>query len=79
MIISNLQTPIQFFNVEITKIGWALTYPSNSAYYQLYTNDGIKVIDGHYIVDSLIVQSWGVDDSVITDAIVNASPWNINI
>jgi hypothetical protein len=77
MIISNLLNPIQFFNIQITKIGWIMSYPDNTAYYQLLTIDNIKVHDGHYKVPDDIVQQWGADDSIITNQIVLAEPWNI--
>lgn len=77
MIISNLQTPIQFFNIQITKIGWTMSYPDNVAYYQLLTTNNIKVYDGHYVVPDDVVQQWGNDDSVITNQITSAEPWNI--
>lgn len=79
MIISNLTNPIPYFNVTATKIGWILSYPDCVAYYQLLNNNGVKLYDGHYIIDESVVQNWGVDDSVITNAIVNAAPWNINL
>jgi len=79
MVITNLQTPIPYFNVTATKIGWVLSYPDCVAYYQLINENDIKLYDGHYVVDSAVVQAWGADDSVITNAIVNAAPWNITI
>jgi hypothetical protein len=77
MIISDLQTPIQFFNVQITKIGWVMTYPDNIAYYQLLTSDYIKLKEGHCQIDNSVVQQWGTDDSIITDEIISLEPWNI--
>lgn len=77
MIISTLTTPIPYFNVTATKIGWILSYPDCIAYYQLLDDLEVKLYEGHYIVDQSIVQLWGTDDSIITNAIVNAAPWNI--
>lgn len=77
MIISDLQTPIQFFNVQITKLGWVMTYPDNIAYYQLLTSDYVKVKEGHCQIDNSVVQQWGADDSIITNAIISLQPWNI--
>ena len=77
MIISTLQTPIPYFNVEATKIAWVLTYPDCVTYYQLLDDVESKLYDGYYVVDKAVVQAWGEDDSIITDAIVNAAPWNI--
>ena len=77
MIISDLQTPIQFFNVSITKLGWVMSYPDNTAYYQLLNSEFIKVIEGNCRIDNSIVQQWGADDSIITNAIVTLEPWNI--
>lgn len=77
MIISTLAIPIPYFNVSITKIGWVLSYPDCVAYYQLLNDSEINLYEGHYVVDTAIVQLWGEDDSVITNAIVSAAPWNI--
>jgi hypothetical protein len=79
MIISTLATPIPYFNVNLTKIGWILSYPDCVAYYQLLNDSDIKMYEGHYRVDEAIVQSWGTDDSVITDAIVAGAPWNVQL
>ena len=77
MIISDLQTPIQFFNTQITQLGWVMSYPDNIAYYQLLTSDFIKVKDGHCQIDNSVVQQWGADDSVITNEIIYLEPWNV--
>ena len=79
MIISTLETPIPYFNVTATKIGWVLSYPSCVTYYQLLDDFEAKLYDGHYVVDIAIVQAWGEDDSVITNAIVAGAPWNITV
>lgn len=79
MIISDLQTPIQFFNVSITKLGWVMSYPDNTAYYQLLTSEFIKVMDGHCRIDNSVVQQWGADDSIITNEIISIEPWNVPV
>jgi hypothetical protein len=79
MIISNLPNPIQFFNVEITKLGWVMTYPDNIAYYQLLTSDNIKVKEGHCQIENSVVQQWGADDSIITNEIISIEPWNVPV
>jgi len=79
MVFSNLLNPIPYFNVNITKIGWVLSYPDCVAYYQLLNDTDLKLYEGHYRVDDAVVQSWGTDDSVITNAIIAAAPWNVQI
>jgi len=79
MITAVLTIPIPYFNVTITKLKWILTYPSNVAYYQLTTDTDIVVKDGQCFIDDAIVQSWGTDDTVISDAIIAQSPWNVVI
>ncbi len=79
MVISTLSTPIPYFNVSATKIGWVLSYPDCVAYYQLLNDEEIKLYDGHYLVDPVVVEGWGTDDSVITNAIITAAPWNIQV
>lgn len=79
MVISNLSTPIPYFNVNLTKIGWILSYPDCVAYYQLLNDSDIKMYEGHCRIDDATVQAWGPDDSVITNAIIALAPWNITI
>ncbi len=54
-----------------------MTYPDNVAYYQLTTSDDLILKDGQCFIDDTTVQSWGADDSIITDAIINIAPWNV--
>jgi hypothetical protein len=56
-----------------------MTYPDNVAYYQLTTSDDLVLKDGQCFIDDAVVQAWGTDDSVITDAIISAAPWNIQV
>jgi hypothetical protein len=77
MITSTLPTPLVYFNTTLTNLKWAMTYPDNVAYYQLTTSDDLVLKDGQCFIDSSVVESWGKDDSVITNAIINAAPWNI--
>jgi hypothetical protein len=79
MIISTLTTPIPYFDVSLTKIAWRLSYPENLVYFELRTNDDIVAYQGNYTISDNIIQTWCADDSVITDAIVAAAPWNLNI
>lgn len=79
MIISTLTTPIPYFDVSLTKIAWRLSYPDNLVYFELRTDTDVIAYQGNYIVSDSIIQIWGADDSIITDAIVTAAPWNLNI
>jgi hypothetical protein len=79
MITATLTSPLTYFNTTLTKLRWTMTYPDNVAYYQLTTSEDLVLKDGQCFIDDAVVQSWGADDSIITNAIVNAAPWNINI
>jgi len=76
MITVELQTPIQFFNKEITQIAWRLNYPDNLMYYQMQTSDGFCLKDGNWFVPDGIVKKWKVDDSIVSNALIAAEPWN---
>lgn len=79
MIKANLLFPIPYFNTLATIIAWKISYPSNIAEYQLLDIYNNILTKGSYQVPQSIVDSWGPDDSVITDAIVAAAPWNVYI
>lgn len=75
MIVVQLETAIPVFNKEITQLAWRVNYPDNQMYYQMQTEDGLSLKDGNWIVPSEVVQTWGEDDSVISDALIAAKPW----
>lgn len=79
MITATLPTPITYFNTSLTKLRWNLSYPDNVAYYQLTTDSDLVLKDGQCFIDDATVQSWGTDDSVITNAIIASAPWNVQI
>jgi hypothetical protein len=79
MIISTLTPSIPYFDATLTKIAWRLSYPDNLVYFELRTDNDIAAYQGNYTVSDSIIQAWGADDSVITDAIIAAAPWNLNI
>lgn len=75
MIIAQLTTPIPVFNKEITQVAWQVNYPENMMYYQLQTAEGTSLKEGTWTVPAEVVNAWGVDDSVISDALITAKPW----
>jgi len=79
MITATRPSPLTYFNTTLTKLKWAMTYPDNVAYYQLTTADDLILKDGQCFIDDATVQSWGADDTIITDAIIALAPWNIQI
>jgi hypothetical protein len=76
MIIAQLPTPIPIFNKEITQVAWRLQYPENFMYYQMQTSEGLCLKEGNWTVPIEVIQSWGEDDSVVSDALITAAPWN---
>lgn len=75
MITAQLPTPIPAFNKFITQIAWRVNYPENLMYYQLQTADGISFKEGNWLVPIEVINAWGVDDSVISNAVIEAKPW----
>jgi len=75
MITAQLEKTIPAFGKTITQISWRINYPDNMIYYTLQSAEGISLKDGNWIVPNEIIQSWGTDDSVISDALINAKPW----
>jgi hypothetical protein len=76
MIIAQLPTPIQAFGKLITEVSWRVNYPENLLYYILNTSEGVFIKDGNWNVPTEVVNTWCVDDSVVSNALISAEPWN---
>lgn len=76
MIIAQLPTPIVFLNTTAVQVAWMVTYPSNTMYYILQNQHGTNLKDGNWLVPDAVIQAWGPDDSVVSDALIAAAPWN---
>ncbi len=76
MIIAQLPTPIVFLNTTAVQVAWMVTYPSNTMYYILQNQHGTNLKDGNWLVPDDVIQAWGPDDSVVSDALIAATPWN---
>lgn len=76
MIIAQLPTPIIAFGKLITQVGWRLNYPENPLYYQLQTSDGVVMQDGNWIVTDGVISSWGLENSIVSNALIEAAPWD---
>ena len=75
MITVQLTTPIPAFGKSITQISWRVNYPDNIMYYQLQTAEGTSLSEGNWSVPGEIVNAWGADDSVISNAVIEEKPW----
>lgn len=75
MITAQLPTPIPAFVKIITQIAWRVNYPDNLMYYQLQTEEGVLLKEGNWTVPTEVVEVWGADDSVISNAVIEAKPW----
>lgn len=75
MITAQLTQSIPVFGKTITQVAWRVNYPENMMYYQLQTAEGISLKEGNWIVPIEVVDAWGTDDSVISDALITAKPW----
>lgn len=75
MITAQLPTPIEAFWKSITQVAWQVSYPENLMYYQLQTDDGTSYREGNWTVPAEVVNAWGIDDSVISEALISAAPW----
>ena len=76
MITAQLPQPILAFNKSITQIAWRINYPENIMYYQLQTADGISFKEGNWLVPIEVISAWGIDDSVISNSVIEAKPWD---
>ena len=76
MIIAQLTEPIGFINTTATQVAWMVTYPSNTMYYVLQNQNNTILKDGNWLVPDEVIQAWGPDDSVVSDALIAAAPWN---
>lgn len=76
MIIAQLTEPIVFINTTATQVAWMVTYPSNVMYYILQNQHGTNLKDGNWLVPDEVIQAWGPDDSVVSEALIAAAPWN---
>ena len=45
-------------------------------YYILQNQHGTNLKDGNWLVPDDVIQAWGPDDSVVSDALIAAAPWN---
>ena len=76
MIGFNLSEPLPFINTEAVKGGWYIDYPSNLLTYVLQSSDTQELTRGMWLVPTQIISNW-VDDSIITNALIDAKPWII--
>jgi len=79
MIQFNVNPAIPYFNVEITKGEWTIVYPANVLQYNLREANGFLLKEGTWNVPTETIDAWGTDDSVITNALLTAAPWEIHI
>ena len=77
MIIGQLPTPLPYINDTMTQVAWRVTYPDNILYYELQNVHGLMLSRGNWDVPQSIMNTWGPDDSVMTDALIEAAPWVI--
>jgi hypothetical protein len=77
MISAQLEQPIQVFNKTLTQIAWKINYPENWMYYELQTAEGISFKEGNWIVPIEVINVWGTDDSIISNAVLAAKPWEL--
>jgi hypothetical protein len=75
MIIGQLPIPLPYINDSITRVSWRVTYPENTMYYQLQNDTGQLLAHGNWQVPTSVTDVWGDDDTVVTDALIAASPW----
>ena len=77
MIEFNLTIPMPYLNVEATKGAWQLEYPNNSLRYVLRTDSRQELTSGYWQVPDEVIKKWTTNDDVITDALLEAAPWDI--
>ena len=79
MIDFDLTTPMPYLNVEATKGAWQLDYPNNTLKYVLRTETKQELLSGYWQVPDEVIAQWTTNDDVITDALLEAEPWDITI
>ena len=75
MIKVKLENEIDFFGKAITQVAWRVNYPDNEMYFELQTEKGENLKNGNWSVPAEVVNSWGLDDCVINNALLEAKPW----
>jgi hypothetical protein len=75
MIKVKLENEIDFLGKVITQVAWRVNYPDNEMYFELQTEKGDNLKNGNWSVPVEVVNSWGLDDSVISNALLEAKPW----
>lgn len=77
MIDFNLTNPMPYLNVEATKGAWQIEYPNNILRYVLRTDTRQELTSGYWQVPDEVIVLWTTNDNVITDALLEAAPWDI--
>ena len=77
-----LPTPIPYINTTATQGFWYCIYLGgtvSNTYWQLQDVNGNNLpnLTGNWTIPPDVVAKWGIDDTIVTAALVAAAPWNI--
>lgn len=76
MIKFNLPQPIPFFDTPMVKGEFRLHYPDGFCYWQLLTEEGVKVLDGNAIFPvELLENDWTTSDEPLVEYLLSQAPW----
>ena len=77
MINFKLDKALPFLNKVAVQGVWSTNYPSGNIYYLLQDEEGTQLMAGNWQIPEDILKIWGTDDSIVSDALLAAAPWNL--
>lgn len=77
MINFKLEKPLPFLNKKAEQGVWRANYPDGLMYWILQDADGQHLKDGNWNIPKDILDIWGEDDSVVSNALLESAPWNL--
>lgn len=73
-----LDPVLPYINVTATQGWFYVQYPSGLSYWSLQDSNGSQLMTGNYTFPQEVLAQWTTSDQVLIDALLAASPWDIN-
>ncbi|TSA62254.1 MAG: hypothetical protein D4R41_01855 [Sediminibacterium sp.] len=77
MIKFKLDKALPFLNKVAVQGIWRANYPDGNMYYILQDEAEQQLRDGNWSIPEDILKVWSTDDSIVSDALLAAAPWNL--
>jgi len=74
----SLEPALPYINVEATQGWFYVNYPSGLSYWVIQDSSGQQLMAGNYTFSQEVLAQWTTSDQVLIDAILEASPWDVN-